>query len=81
MPALLARAWLRRQVEATGINMGELTFIKDGYSTVIHDDGSTTTTALDRCDQCLEWQTKSGGLQIRDYGQEVLIWLCAECRA
>ena len=68
-------------MEATGLIMGEITFIKDGYSTVIHDDGSITTTALDKCDQCGQWQSKSGGLQIRDYGQEVLIWLCAECRA
>jgi hypothetical protein len=61
--------------------MGEITFIKDGYASVIHDDGTITTTALDRCDHCLEWQTQSGGLKIRDYGQEILIWLCAECRA
>ena len=81
MPAILARATKHGQMGSSGINMGELTFIKDGYSTVIHDDGSITTTALDRCDQCLEWQSTSGGLQIRDYGQEVLIWLCAECRA
>jgi len=61
--------------------MGEITFIKNGYSTVIHDDGSITTTALDRCDQCLEWVSEAGGLKIRDYGQEVLVWLCASCRA
>jgi hypothetical protein len=61
--------------------MGEITFIKDGYASVIHDDGSITTTALDRCDQCLEWQPQSGGLALRNVGQEVVIWLCAECRA
>ena len=68
-------------MEATGVIMGEITFIKDGYASVIHDDGNITTTALDRCDQCLEWQAQSGGLAIRDHGQEVLVWLCAKCRA
>lgn len=81
MHTLLARLGQRWQVEATGITMGEITFIKDGYATVIHDNGDMTVTALDRCDQCLQWQTTSGGLQIRDYGQEVTMWLCAECRA
>ena len=61
--------------------MGELTFIKDGYASVIHDDGTITTTALERCDQCLEWQTKSGGLELRDHVGESVIWLCATCRA
>ncbi len=61
--------------------MGEITFIKNGYSTVIKTDGSITTTALDQCDQCLNWVTESGGLKIRDVGQEVVLWLCAECRA
>jgi hypothetical protein len=61
--------------------MSEITFIKDGYASVIHDDGSITTTALDRCDQCNEWQTASGGLTVRDYGQEVILWLCVKCRA
>ena len=60
--------------------MGEITFIKDGHATVIHDDGSVTTTALDRCDQCLQWTKPGAGLTIRDYAQEVVIWLCAECR-
>lgn len=81
MRSVLARIRQRWQVEATGIKMGEITFIKDGYASVIHDDGTITTTALDRCDQCLEWQTTSGGLSIRDYGQEVIMWLCAKCRA
>ena len=68
-------------MEAAGITMGEITFIKDGHASVIHDDGSITTTALDRCDQCLEWQAQSGGLALRNVGQEIVIWLCAECRA
>jgi hypothetical protein len=66
-------------MEASSL-MGEITFIKDGYASVIHDDGTITTTALDRCDECLEWQTNAGGLTIRDHGQEVVIWVCAKCR-
>jgi hypothetical protein len=66
-------------MEASSL-MGEITFIKDGHASVIHDDGTITTTALDRCDECLEWQTSAGGLTIRDHGQEVVIWVCAKCR-
>jgi hypothetical protein len=61
--------------------MGEITFIKDGYATTIHDNGDMTVTALDRCDQCHQWSSQTDGLQVRDVGQEVVIWLCAECRA
>jgi hypothetical protein len=61
--------------------MGEITFIKDGYASVIHDDGNITITALDRCDQCLEWQPQGGGVALRNVGQEIVIWLCAKCRA
>jgi hypothetical protein len=68
-------------MEATGVIMGEITFIKDGYASVIHDDGTITTTALDRCDQCLDWQPQSGGLSLKDMGGEVVIWVCAKCRA
>jgi hypothetical protein len=77
--ASLVRFNVRRTMEATSL-MGEITFIKDGYASVIHDDGTITTTALDRCDECLEWQTTAGGLTIRDHGQEVVIWVCAKCR-
>ena len=79
MRASLVRTDLRRTMEASSL-MGEITFIKDGYASVIHDDGSITITALDRCDECLEWQTTAGGLTIRDHGQEVVIWVCAKCR-
>jgi hypothetical protein len=68
-------------MEAAGIEMGELTFIKGGLATTIHDDGSTTVTQLDKCDYCGEWVSKEGGLTIRDVGLEVVTWLCAECRA
>ena len=70
-----------RPMEASGIDMGELTFIKGGLATTIHDDGSTTVTELDKCDYCGDWVSKLGGLTIRDVGLEVVTWLCAECRA
>ena len=61
--------------------MSEITFIKNGYATTIHDDGSMTTTLLDKCDQCQEWSSQTDGLQVRDVGREIVIWLCAQCRA
>ncbi len=77
--AIVVRLNFRRSMEATSL-MGEITFIKDGHASVIHDDGTITTTALDRCDECLEWQATAGSLKIRDHGQEIVIWLCAKCR-
>ena len=68
-------------MEAAVIEMGELTFIKNGLATTIHDDGSKTVVPMDQCDQCNEWVTRDGGLSIRDVGQEIVIWLCAQCRA
>jgi hypothetical protein len=68
-------------MEATGLIMGEITFIKNGISTTIHDDGSTSSTTVDKCDYCDEWVGTLGGLTIRDIGNEVLTWLCAQCRA
>ena len=65
----------------SGVSMGEITFIKNGISTTIHDDGSTSSTAVDRCDYCDQWVSQEGGLTIRDIGLEAVTWLCAECRA
>jgi hypothetical protein len=61
--------------------MGELTFIKDGFATTIHNNGDITVRKMDQCDQCHEWVSTGGGLQVGDVGQEIVIWLCAECRA
>jgi hypothetical protein len=66
---------------ANGVSMGEITFIKNGISTTIHDDGSTSSTPVDRCDYCDQWVSQLGGLTIRDIGLEAVTWLCAECRA
>lgn len=64
-----------------GVSMGEITFIKNGISTTIHDDGTTSSRAVDRCDYCDEWASQEGGLTIRDVGLEAVTWLCAACRA
>jgi hypothetical protein len=68
-------------MEAAGIEMGELTFIKDGVATTIYDNGETTVVNAKRCDQCDQWQTALGGFSYRDVSGEVVIWLCAQCRA
>jgi len=65
----------------SGVFMGEITFIKNKIATVIHDDGSTSSTPVDRCDYCDQWVSQLGGLTIRDIGLEAVTWLCAECRA
>ena len=79
MRASLVRTDLRRTMEASSL-MGEITFIKDGYSSVIHDDGTITTTALSLCDNCEEWVVQSGGMNYRLQDGELVIWLCDKCR-
>lgn len=64
-----------------GITMGELTFIRDGIATTIHDDGETTVVKAQQCDECGEWHTALGGFSYRDVAGEVVLWLCAQCRA
>jgi hypothetical protein len=68
-------------MEAAGITVGEITYIKDGIALTIHDNGETSATPVDKCDYCGEWVSQTGGLTIRDVGLEVVTWLCAECRA
>ncbi len=61
--------------------MGELTFIKDGYATTIHDNGDITVVQAYQCDQCNKWDSSSRGFDVRDISGEVVMWLCAQCRA
>jgi hypothetical protein len=60
--------------------MGELTFIKNGVATTIHDDGEMTVVAAKQCDECAQWHTALGGFSYRDVAGEVVLWLCAQCR-
>jgi hypothetical protein len=80
MSAVLARARIRWQMEASGITMGDLTFIKDGVSTTIHNNGDVTILKVILCDECEKYVTPLGGWFVRDYSGEVVMWLCAECR-
>jgi hypothetical protein len=66
-------------MEAAG--MSELTFIKDGLATTIHDNGEITVVAAKQCDECFKWHTALGGFDVRDVSGEVVLWLCAQCRA
>jgi hypothetical protein len=68
-------------MEGSGVNVGELTFIKDGYATTIHDDGDITITKADKCDICLKDVSVQGGRVVRDLTGEVIQWQCASCRA
>jgi len=61
--------------------MGEITYIKDGIATTIHDNGDMTVVAAKQCDECYEWRTELGGFNVRDVAGEVVLWLCAQCRA
>ena len=61
--------------------MGELTFIKNGLATTIHDDGEMTVVKAQQCDECGNWDTALGGLSVRDVAGEVVLWLCSRCRA
>ena len=77
----LARNDLIGSMEAAGIKMGEITFIKDGLATTIHDNGDMTVIKAQQCDECKKWDTALGGFSYRDVGGEIVIWLCAQCRA
>lgn len=60
--------------------MGEMTFIKQGIATTIHDNGDVTSSLAVECDGCNKLQRQEGGLSITDTGKEVVLWLCSECR-
>ena len=61
--------------------MGELTFIRDGLATTIHDNGDMTTVTAKQCDQCFQWHTVLGGFSVRDVAGEIVMWLCSKCRS
>ena len=61
--------------------MAEITYIKDGLATTIHQDGSTSTKATGEvmCDGCSTYQFPQGGKAYREHGETVL-WLCVYCK-
>lgn len=60
--------------------MGEITFIANGFATTIHDDGSKTTTPLQQCDNCEQWEQSLGGMTYRLADGMDVLWLCYKCR-
>ena len=81
MPTPMASNDLIGSMEASGVIMGDLIFIKDGYATTIHQDGDITITKSDKCDVCLKETSVLGGRSVRDLAGEIIQWMCAECRA
>ena len=48
--------------------MGEMTFIKQGIATTIHDNGDVTSSIAVECDGCNKLQRQDGGHSITDTG-------------
>lgn len=80
MHANVARNDLIWSMEAAGLVMGDLIFIKDGYATTIHADGDITITKSDKCDVCFKEVSVVGGRAVRDIGGEIIQWQCSSCR-
>ena len=60
--------------------MGEMTFIKNGVATTIHDNGDISSSPAERCDGCHELKVSEFGLGVRDVSGMVVLWLCEDCR-
>ena len=60
--------------------MGELTFIKDGFATTLHDDGTATTTPVFMCDNCNDYVPSEGGMTYRLADGMDVLWMCSKCR-
>jgi hypothetical protein len=60
--------------------MGDMTFIKNGIATRIHDNGDISSSVAIECDGCHKQSSPDNGLTIRDAGNEVVLWLCEACK-
>jgi hypothetical protein len=60
--------------------MGEMTFIKNGVVTTIHDNGDVSSAPAERCDGCQELKSGDFGFKVIDISGTVILWLCQECR-
>ena len=67
--------------DCCGEVMGEITFIKNGLATTIHENGSKTSMPIADilCDGCNQYQLPEGGRAYREHGETVL-WLCVYCK-
>ena len=59
--------------------MGEMTFIKNGVATTIHDNGDVSSAPAERCDKCNELKSGDFGFKVIDISGTVILWLCKEC--
>ena len=60
--------------------MGEMTFIKAGIATTIHDNGDISSRATALCDGCHKESSPDNGRTVVDTGDEVVLWLCEACK-
>lgn len=60
--------------------MGELQLIAGGVSTTIHDDGSMSSIAVRRCDDCNRDESTLGGSSYFDELGGEILWICALCK-
>jgi hypothetical protein len=60
--------------------MGEMTFIKHGIATTIHDNGDVSSAPAELCDGCNELKSGDFGFKVIDISGIVVLWLCKKCR-
>ena len=60
--------------------MGEMTFIKHGIATTIHENGDVSSAPAELCDKCNELKSGDFGFKVIDISGIVILWLCEECR-
>ena len=60
--------------------MGDMTFIKHGIATTIHENGDVSSAPAELCDGCNELNSGDFGFKVIDISGIVVLWLCEECR-
>lgn len=60
--------------------MGEMTFIKNGVATTIHDNGDISSSPAERCDGCDQLKVSEFGFGVLDISGATILWLCEDCR-
>ncbi len=60
--------------------MGEMTFIKNGVATTIHENGDVSSSPAERCDGCHELKVSEFGFKVIDISGIEVLWLCQDCR-
>ena len=60
--------------------MGDMTFIKNGVATTIHDNGDISSSPAERCDGCDQLKLSEFGFGVLDISGATLLWSCQDCR-